>query len=63
LENQIRRGITRGEIKAGTNPTGIAVVMISIIEGAFMQAKVSGRTIELKIAMDYLEKIILDLKH
>ena len=63
LENQIRRGITRGEIKAGTNPTGIAVVMISIIEGAFMQAKVSGRTTELKIAMDYLEKIILDLRH
>jgi AcrR family transcriptional regulator len=63
LENQIKRGIARNEIKAGTNPTGFAVIMISIIEGAFMQAKVSGKTTELKIAMDYLEKIILDLKH
>jgi AcrR family transcriptional regulator len=63
LENQIKRGITRGEIKAGTNPTGLAVIIISIIEGAFMQAKVSGKTTELKIAMDYLEKIILDLKN
>jgi AcrR family transcriptional regulator len=63
LENQIKRGIARNEIKAGMNPTGFAVIMISIIEGAFMQAKVSGKTTELKIAMDYLEKIILDLKH
>ncbi|RYG50684.1 MAG: TetR/AcrR family transcriptional regulator [Chitinophagaceae bacterium] len=63
IENQIKRGISRGEIEAGTNPTEIAVIMISMIEGAFMQAKVSGRNIELKIAMAYLEKIINALKN
>ncbi len=62
IENQIKRGITRNEIKADTNPSEIAIIMISIIEGAFMQAKVTGRTAELNIAMRYLEKIILNLK-
>ena len=62
IENQIKRGVLREEIKQDTNPGEIAVVMISIIEGAFMQAKVTGRENELKIAMSYLEKIITDLK-
>lgn len=59
--NQIMRGIERGEIKANTNPAEIAVVLMSLIEGAFMQAKVTGRLTELNMAMDYLEKIILNL--
>jgi AcrR family transcriptional regulator len=62
IENQIKRGIERKEIKADTNPEAVAVVMISIIEGAFMQAKVTNRTKELKIAMEFLEKIITALK-
>lgn len=62
LENQIKRGITRREIKEDTDPTVIAVVMISMIEGAFMQAKVTKRTKELRIAMEFLEKIIFGLK-
>lgn len=62
IENQIKRGIARKEIKEYTNPTEIAVVMISMIEGAFMQAKVTNRTKELKIAMEFLEKIINRLK-
>jgi TetR/AcrR family transcriptional repressor of nem operon len=63
IENQIKRGIIRKEIQANTNPTEIAVIMIAMIEGAFMQAKVTNRTKELKIAMDYLEKIIINLKN
>ncbi len=62
VENQVRRGIERGEIKADTNPAEIAVILISLIEGAFMQAKATGRTVELKIAMDYLEKLINSLR-
>ena len=62
IENQVKRGIERKEIKAGTDATEIAVIMISLIEGAFMQAKVTGRSAELKIAMDYLEKIIKHIK-
>lgn len=62
IENQIKRGIARKEIKENTDPTEIAVIMISMIEGAFMQAKLTKRTKELNIAMDCLEKIILNLK-
>jgi TetR/AcrR family transcriptional repressor of nem operon len=62
IENQVKRGISRKEIKPGTNPAEIAVVIISIIEGAFMQAKVTGRTTELNIAMNYLEEIIQSIK-
>lgn len=62
IENQVKRGIERKEIKADTDPVEIAVIMISMIEGAFMQAKVTNRTKELKIAMEFLEKIITGLK-
>ncbi|WP_336514851.1 TetR/AcrR family transcriptional regulator [Pollutibacter soli] len=62
VENQVKRGISRNEIKADTNPAEIAVILISLIEGAFMQAKVTGKTTELKIAMDYLAKMIRDLE-
>ena len=62
VENQIKRGIGRKEIKPDTNPTEIAIVLMSLIEGAIMQAKVTGKSTELMIAMDYLEKIITDLK-
>ena len=62
IENQIKRGIQRDEIKAETNPTEIAVVLMSLIEGAIMQAKVTGKSTDLKIAMSYLEKLIFNLK-
>ncbi len=62
IENQVKRGMERKEIKPDTNPTEVAVILISMIEGALMQAKVSGKTTELKIAMSYLEKLILSLK-
>ena|SRR5437868_9819417 len=61
IENQIKRGIERKEIKRDTNATEVAVILMSLIEGAVMQAKVSGKSTELKIAMDYLEKFIRSL--
>ncbi len=62
LENRIKSGIEKGEIKATINPTAVAVVMICMIEGAVMQAKVTGKSTELKIAMDFLKNLILDMK-
>lgn len=62
IENQIKRGIARGEIKIHSNPTLIAVILISLIEGSIMQAKVAQKSTELKIAMDFLEQFILDLE-
>lgn len=62
IENQVKRGIERKEIKADTNPAQIAVIMISMIEGAVMQAKLTGRSAELKIAMDFLENLLTGLE-
>jgi AcrR family transcriptional regulator len=62
IENQVKRGLERKEIKAGTNPSQVAVIMMSLIEGAIMQAKVTGKSTELNIAMDYLEKMLQDLR-
>ncbi|MBC7388345.1 MAG: TetR/AcrR family transcriptional regulator [Opitutaceae bacterium] len=62
IENQIKRGLQRGEIKTDTNPTEFAVILMSLVEGAIMQAKVTGNSTELIIAMNYLERLILELK-
>jgi TetR/AcrR family transcriptional repressor of nem operon len=62
IENQVKRGIERKEIKSETDPTAIAVIIMSLIEGAVMQAKVTGRSTELKIAMNFLSQVIKDLE-
>lgn len=62
LENQVKRGIEREEIKADTNAVEVAVIIMSLIEGAIMQAKVTGRSTELKVAMDFLEKWIREME-
>ncbi|MBN8686148.1 MAG: TetR/AcrR family transcriptional regulator [Chitinophagales bacterium] len=62
IENQVLRGISRGEIRKDISPATVAVIMMSIIEGAIMQAKVAGRATELKIAMDFLASWIEGLR-
>jgi AcrR family transcriptional regulator len=62
IENQVKRGIERKEIKTGTNPSEIAVITTSLIEGAVMQAKVTNRSNDLKTAMNFLEGFINSLK-
>lgn len=62
IENQIKRGIERNEIKADTNSSEFALVLMSIIEGAIMIAKATDNSNDLKSTMNFLEKLILDLK-
>lgn len=62
IENLIKNGIQRGELNETTNPTVFAVVLMSLIEGSIMQAKVTGNPTDLGIAMNYLEQLILELK-
>lgn len=62
IESQVKRGVERKEIKPETNPTEVAVIIMSMVEGAVMQAKVTKKSGELKIAMDFLEKLILNLQ-
>jgi AcrR family transcriptional regulator len=62
LENQVKRGLERKEVKPGTDPNQVAVIIISMIEGAIMQAKVTGKSTELKTAMGYLENMLEGLR-
>ncbi|MBI3235604.1 MAG: TetR/AcrR family transcriptional regulator, partial [Bacteroidetes bacterium] len=62
VENHVKRGIQNGEIIDHTDPTEVAVLLMSLIEGGVMQAKVTGKPTELRIAMNFLEKLILSLK-
>lgn len=61
VEKSIKTGMERNEIKASTNVKEFSFVMMSLIEGAVMQAKVTGKSEVLHITMDYLEKMIRDL--
>jgi TetR/AcrR family transcriptional repressor of nem operon len=63
VEKIINHGIQTKEIKKNTNATEFAAVLISLTEGAVMQAKVTGKPTELNITMDFLEKMIKDLKN
>lgn len=58
----INTGIERKEIKETTDANQFAYILMSLIEGAVMQAKVTGNSEVLKVTMDYLEKLIKDLK-
>ncbi|HLN95082.1 MAG TPA: TetR/AcrR family transcriptional regulator [Flavobacterium sp.] len=62
VENQLKRGVARGEIRADCDPAEAAVVLTSIIEGAVMQAKTTGRPTELWIAMKFLTRYIEGLR-
>ncbi len=62
VERIISDGIQEGEIKKNTDVASFATILISLTEGAVMQAKVTGRRSELNTTMDFLEKMIRDLK-
>lgn len=62
IEKIIETGIERNEIKPTTNPNEFSFILMSLIEGAVMQAKVTDNPEVLKVTMDYLEKMIYNLK-
>lgn len=62
IEKYIEMGIETNEIKANTNASEFSAVLMSVIEGAVMQAKVTGNSTVLHVSMDFLEKMIRDLK-
>ncbi|MCC7464988.1 MAG: TetR/AcrR family transcriptional regulator [Saprospiraceae bacterium] len=61
VERLIQKGIELGEIKPDTNAPAFAVVLMSLVEGAVMQAKVTRQVEPLQVSMDYLSRIIREL--
>jgi TetR/AcrR family transcriptional regulator, transcriptional repressor for nem operon len=62
LEKNIESGIKNKQIKSNTNATEFSAIVMSLIEGAVMQTKVTGNLTVLNITMTFLEKMIYDLK-
>lgn len=62
LIKHITDGIARNEVKNTTDAASFAAVLMSLIEGAIMQAKVTGKTTELEATMDFLEQLIESLR-
>lgn len=58
----ITDGIKNDEISPKTNPEEISILMISIIEGAVMYTKLTGENKPMIVSMNYLEKLIKNLK-
>lgn len=62
VEGLIKRGKQLGEIKTDVEPAIFASVLMSLVEGAVMQCKVTNSTTVLHHSMDYLTQLIRDLK-
>jgi TetR/AcrR family transcriptional regulator, transcriptional repressor for nem operon len=62
VEKIVQQGIDSGEINPKTDVQEFVTMLTCLIEGAVMQAKLTGRNQELHIAMNFLEKQINALK-
>lgn len=62
IAKMIAHGIESGELKASANAQEFAVVMTSLIEGSVMQAKLTGSSEGLEIAMRFLGQMIRELQ-
>lgn len=62
LERQLKLGIENEEIKPDVNINDFISVFISLIQGGVMLAKTTGKISALNATMDFLERMITDLK-
>jgi AcrR family transcriptional regulator len=62
LISLIEEGISIGQIKPETNPNKIAQVMISLVEGGFMTAKLLDKKEYFESSLEQLDEIIKTLK-
>ncbi len=62
IEKLVETGIKRNEIKLTANANEFSYILMSLIEGAMMQSKVTGNSEALVVSMNYLEKMIYDLR-
>jgi len=62
VELLIKKGIETQEINPCANPAEFAAILMSLIEGAVMQAKLTGQLTELNFSMNFLEGMIKNLR-
>ena len=62
VENRLKIGIENNEIKPDINVNEFVSVLISLIQGSVIQVKVTGKIAPLNATMDFLERMILEIK-
>lgn len=62
LMHIIEEGKNDGTIRTDVSTEEFTNIMVALIEGGIMQAKLTGKSEDIYITMKYLEKIILELK-
>jgi AcrR family transcriptional regulator len=62
LDNLLTIGIERGEIRPDVNKTEIVSVISGLIQGAVIHVKATGKVQFLNSSMNFLEKMIKELK-
>jgi TetR/AcrR family transcriptional regulator, transcriptional repressor for nem operon len=62
VERYLKTGIENNEIKSETNIHEVVSVLAAIIQGASLHAKVSGKINYLNASMNFLERMIKELK-
>lgn len=62
LEHRMMIGIENNEIRDDVDVNEFVSVLISLIQGSVIQVKATGKTAPLNVTMDFLAKMIQDLK-
>ena len=62
IERQLEVGIENKELKADINIQEVTSVLVGLIHGGILQAKVTGKMSYLNASMDFLERMIRELK-
>ncbi len=62
LMHIVEEGKNDGTIRTDVSTEEFTNIMVALIEGGIMQAKLTGKSEDIYITMKYLEKIILELK-
>jgi AcrR family transcriptional regulator len=62
LENRVLIGIENDEIRPDVDVNEFVSVLISLIQGSVIQVKATGKIAPLNTTMDFLERMIKDLK-
>lgn len=63
VQKLVQRGIETGQIKAGTNPSAIASLMICLIEGGLLITKTTGNIKYFNTSLDQVEQLLHEIKN
>lgn len=62
VERHLLKAVEKGEIRLDMPPEEFSMLMVSLVEGGMMQAKVTGSSKPMQVTIDHLEKLLRSMK-